>query len=317
MKECLEIGSSPSDESCAQVGDENYSSQARKECSVWIEQLKREVGKVYPNFEDLISFKVKSNRHDFGTYYEVAVCYDTENEDSVRLAFMVESDASTRWDDQSRKELSLPPQAVQDIMDDYDLSEEQVVRIIKIKSKIKEYKEILSYFDGHIFDIDKDYLGEIGKLDKMIAPYYFSLNFFVYGDYVGSFVEKSNHEAMEKILNENDIDYEGLREAYSTDHLLIPIDALDNNEILETLNSLNNYSLLDENDHSEKVLEAINDALEDDWKNLFNDEDLMTKKAFTERFYDTYEEQTGLQMYSSEVDMFSRSKEYKKITGDL
>lgn len=90
MRDRLSIGCTPSDEQCFPVGHE----LAFKECMVYKHQLQRE----FPGLE----FQVTRNSHDFGTYYEVAVCYDTEDESSV--AFEAESGLAT-WDAVARKEI--------------------------------------------------------------------------------------------------------------------------------------------------------------------------------------------------------------------
>jgi len=41
MKETIYIGSSPPEEDCAQVGEEGYHAQSRRECRAYINQLYR------------------------------------------------------------------------------------------------------------------------------------------------------------------------------------------------------------------------------------------------------------------------------------
>ena len=43
-------------------------------------------------------FAVKSFPHDFGTYREVVVYYDTEENDSI--AYEIEANLPTTWDDE-------------------------------------------------------------------------------------------------------------------------------------------------------------------------------------------------------------------------
>ena len=93
-KEYLEIGPTPADEDCAQVGSPNYSDRARKECSQFIALIRRTVG-IEPPGAKLV---VRWNPHDFGDYLEVAVQYDPEIEEAVDYAFRVERDAPARWD---------------------------------------------------------------------------------------------------------------------------------------------------------------------------------------------------------------------------
>ena len=103
MKDYMEIASAPYDEPCAQVGADNYSELAHKECNALIGQLRRELGEE-PGTARL---RIKANPHDFGTYYEVACYYDDEDEEGMAYAFKCESDCPGTWDKIARKELGL------------------------------------------------------------------------------------------------------------------------------------------------------------------------------------------------------------------
>ena len=70
MQDCLDLGSSPSHEDCAQVGSEGYAQRAPRECRAYIGQLRRLFGEE----PDGARLSIKSNPHDFGTYFS-AVCY--------------------------------------------------------------------------------------------------------------------------------------------------------------------------------------------------------------------------------------------------
>ena len=48
---------------------------------------------------------VRSQPHDFGSYYEVAARYDDINADAADLAYFLESEGPTTWDDEAKKEL--------------------------------------------------------------------------------------------------------------------------------------------------------------------------------------------------------------------
>lgn len=102
--ETLTIGSVPCDESCAQVGQENYAKQARIECRALINQLERTFP--YTGPDGTAWLFIKSNPHDFGTYYEVEVKYDTECEAACDWAFLLEASLPERWDEQALQELA-------------------------------------------------------------------------------------------------------------------------------------------------------------------------------------------------------------------
>jgi hypothetical protein len=49
---------------------------------------------------------VKSFPHDFGTYREVIVMYDDENEKEYALALEVEGNVPMNWDEKAKEELA-------------------------------------------------------------------------------------------------------------------------------------------------------------------------------------------------------------------
>ena len=103
MRDYITIGSTPLEEDCAQVGSDNYMSRARRECSVFADQLRRAFG-CEPDGAEI---RVKSFPHDFGTYLEVVCYYDGENKAAVEYAYRLESETPDVWDAQSRKALGL------------------------------------------------------------------------------------------------------------------------------------------------------------------------------------------------------------------
>jgi hypothetical protein len=105
MRDHLTIGPTPSGEDCAQVGSPDYAKQARKECTAFINQLRRKFGPE-PDGADL---RIKSNPHDFGSYYDVACYYDTDDEAAVAYALKCEGETPEEWDDEARKELNGEP----------------------------------------------------------------------------------------------------------------------------------------------------------------------------------------------------------------
>ena len=93
MRDYVYIGPAPADEDCAQLGSENYGPRARKECRVFIEQLRRHFGNEPP----LARLHTQGNDHDFGTYYEVVCDYDDEDQKSIDYAFAIEGSPPERW----------------------------------------------------------------------------------------------------------------------------------------------------------------------------------------------------------------------------
>ena len=108
MIETLEIGSSPYEEVCAQVGEDNYSVKARQECKEFIAQLKRHYQSVHgTEFPDNCRLIVKSNQHDFGTYYEVAAKFDENDDKAGDAAYWLEGNTPAKWDEEAKRNLTI------------------------------------------------------------------------------------------------------------------------------------------------------------------------------------------------------------------
>ena len=102
VMEYIEIGPTPYDENCAQVGDDDYRKDAKKEMDVYINQLNR-------TFIDAkskgIAFKQRWFDHDFGAYGEVCIYWNTENEIADEYAYVIERNLPSDWDEEAKKEL--------------------------------------------------------------------------------------------------------------------------------------------------------------------------------------------------------------------
>lgn len=90
----------PCDEPCAQVGSENYMQRARIEARVYMDQLKRSFG----NNPNGSFFKVVRCPHDFGTYLDIRLYYDDEQQGHVQYMMDIETGCS-KWDEQALREL--------------------------------------------------------------------------------------------------------------------------------------------------------------------------------------------------------------------
>ena len=101
MKDYMNIGSSPVDEPCAQIGTDGYYELAQKECKAFVNQLLRVFGK--PPQETYL--KVKGFDHDFGRYYEVVVVYDDNHEEGLEYALKLEGNTPEKWDEEAKDEL--------------------------------------------------------------------------------------------------------------------------------------------------------------------------------------------------------------------
>lgn len=103
MTDTLSLGPTPADEPCEQLGPHYDPTRAWLECKVYIAQLRRQFGKE-PGTARL---KVTSNPHDFGTYYEVGVRFDDDDEVGQAYAYRLEKESPAEWDEAARLELGL------------------------------------------------------------------------------------------------------------------------------------------------------------------------------------------------------------------
>lgn len=93
MRDYLNIGSSPCNEDCAQLGSENYAVRANEECQRYIAAIRATLGAP----PEGASLAIKSFEHDFGVYYEVVCWYDDSFPESVEYAYKCESDGPCDW----------------------------------------------------------------------------------------------------------------------------------------------------------------------------------------------------------------------------
>ena len=102
MRDWLDIGSSPAEEDCAQVGQDGYHEQARRECRAYVELLRRSLGEEPAGAR----LAVKSNPHDFGDYLSVVCYFDPDMPETEEYAFRCESDGPGQWDEIARRQLA-------------------------------------------------------------------------------------------------------------------------------------------------------------------------------------------------------------------
>lgn len=91
----LEFDTSPSNEQCVQVGDDNYRQLAILEANILIDQLCR----TFPKAVELgLKFKTVWNPHDFGSYLTVNIVYRTDREDHD-FVYEIERNFPENWDE--------------------------------------------------------------------------------------------------------------------------------------------------------------------------------------------------------------------------
>lgn len=100
-QEYIELGPVPCEENCAQVGDADFRKASNLEMSAYINQLRRE----FHSRLNVIEFGKKWFDHDFGSYGEVVVYFNPDDDESFQAAYFVESHLPMTWDDEAIKEL--------------------------------------------------------------------------------------------------------------------------------------------------------------------------------------------------------------------
>lgn len=93
--EHLSIGPTPCEESCEQLGPNYDPQKARAECKRFIDLIRKTVGDE-PSGARL---HIHSNPHDFGTYLEVCVQFNEEDEEACDYASKVDNEAPAKWED--------------------------------------------------------------------------------------------------------------------------------------------------------------------------------------------------------------------------
>ena len=108
MLDYLNFGSTPSDEDCAQVGGPDYQNRANKELDAYKAQLER----MFPGLETHKHMKFKKMwfPHDFGSYGEIVITFDVDNELEAATAIEIEWNTPTNWDQEAIEELNLTNQ---------------------------------------------------------------------------------------------------------------------------------------------------------------------------------------------------------------
>jgi hypothetical protein len=95
MKEYLDLGQCPYEETPAQVGEPNYRTNAIRQCQAYIQAIRNYLG----NEPDGAQLLYRNFPHDFGSYFEVVCYYDPANADAVNYARRCEKEAPATWQD--------------------------------------------------------------------------------------------------------------------------------------------------------------------------------------------------------------------------
>ncbi len=113
MRDYVTLGPTPAAEECAATGSEGFNERSIRECRVYIRQLERQ----FPIPEGVEAYYAsrRFDDHDFGSYREVVLYFETEDTAAVNFALNVESNGPLKWDEAACQELGLceQPQVAQ------------------------------------------------------------------------------------------------------------------------------------------------------------------------------------------------------------
>ncbi len=106
MRDFVEIGPTPWEESCAQSSEPDFRAKARKETEVFRSQILRTFGQPPEGVE----LRIAWSPHEYAAYPELRIYFETEA--GAEWAYGVEGRTPPRWDDESLA--ALPPKPPED-----------------------------------------------------------------------------------------------------------------------------------------------------------------------------------------------------------
>jgi hypothetical protein len=103
MLDYLNLGPTPTNEDCAQVGSPDFEKRANRQLDAYKAQLER----MFPGLKTHKSMEFKKMwfPHDFGSYGEIVIVYDADNELEAATAIEIEWNTPTHWDQEAIEEL--------------------------------------------------------------------------------------------------------------------------------------------------------------------------------------------------------------------
>jgi len=103
MRDTINIGSSPYDEPTIQVkSGVDYLPWSIKEINI----LRRQLIRQFPDLEHCdCYFRICQHPHDFGTYAQLEISYNPDDEKSSKMALKVDSEIPANWDKEAQAEI--------------------------------------------------------------------------------------------------------------------------------------------------------------------------------------------------------------------
>lgn len=103
----MTLGSSPTDETCVQLGTPNYEIRAHLELTAYRDQLYRLMAKSAKVRPSEFRLKIRENPHDYGIYLDLVAAFDADDEASSNLFEWLDHHTPDLWDDEARAFLGL------------------------------------------------------------------------------------------------------------------------------------------------------------------------------------------------------------------
>jgi len=95
MRDFINLSGTPAGEECVQVSDKvEYMPAMRAECNRYLDMLRKR----FPNC-DRVELKIHSNPHDFGSYLDIRVIYDDNDDIAQQQAYFIENNEPEKWKD--------------------------------------------------------------------------------------------------------------------------------------------------------------------------------------------------------------------------
>ena len=128
MRDNYEIGSSPNEEECAQVGSPDFVERAENELDKYREMLEKR----FPQAKEYrCKFVIEWYPHDFGSYGEVCISYNPEDNASNEFMLFVEGNLPAKWVDSEIMKTEIEVEGEVNEEDNLDsLDYEKVIELI-------------------------------------------------------------------------------------------------------------------------------------------------------------------------------------------
>lgn len=95
VRDVFYLGPVPADEDCSQVGQPDYPEESKAECRSYITAIKRVCGEP----PEGAVLRVKAEEHDMGTYREVVIQFDGDNQAAADYAERCDRTAPKTWEE--------------------------------------------------------------------------------------------------------------------------------------------------------------------------------------------------------------------------